>query len=137
MGLPITVCDGREVVNTTIPNYNNIHSQLITHFTIATISIALLNKHLPGKQGIRIRTLFNCLVAVYLMDRASKFNICNKYNYNERSVSCSLCHLLELKLIRSIGKPRLIVPFQKFKVDVGYVITPLGEQTIVKILTGK
>lgn len=106
-------------------------------------NIALIGKFIASNKIIRSvmgdvgkvkgTTTFSTLLLVYLYPRYTIKQL--SAITNQLSVERSISILLRLNYIRVIGKPRLIVPFQRFKVDKGYVITPAGEAILRKIVS--
>lgn len=79
------------------------------------------------------RSLTNVLLFVMRYPRSTGNQIRNSVsNY---TMYKALPILLEMGYIREIGKPRLIKPFQRFKVDRGYMITDLGKQIVIQTLS--
>lgn len=123
---------------TTITTYcNDIQTLLTAYSRVAFIPAAVITKHIPYNERLRVKTSFNILVIVKLLGSPSRAAILQHGMLGIGSTQYALAYLVRLGFIRTCGKPRLIKPFQRYKIDTGYVITPLGEKTIIAILSGK
>lgn len=78
---------------------------------------------------------FTCFKILMLIDRYPRSCESDLIHYSKNyTAKRYIAILISLDLIRVIGKPRLIIPFQKFKVDKGYVITDKGKTVLRKLL---
>ncbi len=68
------------------------------------------------------------------MPRLTKTAYANAFNSCKRSTRHTIDYLKILGLVSELGKPRLIKPFQRFKIDKAYAITPKGSNVITEIL---
>lgn len=99
-----------------------------------SLSPTLINLHIPQKAGIRNTFTFQCLLNINLAPQLTKTAYANSFNKCKQSTYLAIDYLKELGLVSELGKPRLIKPFQRFKIDTVYAITPKGSKIITEIL---
>lgn len=125
----------KELVVTTPFNLDEyIQDLLISYSKVYFIPKPIISLYIPFKPGLRVRTTFNILVIVKLLKMPTRAGILHFGNLGQESTGMAIRYLVDLGLIRKCGKPRLIKPFQKIKVDTGYTITVKGENVIRRIL---
>lgn len=73
-----------------------------------------------------------CLIMLYKHPTSTIGHV-RKYACQNTAIN-GIKQLLDLALVREVKKPRLIIPFQRYKVDKGYILTAKGEQLLRKIL---
>lgn len=101
---------------------------ILTNHIIATEAI---RAHISDIKGLTGRSCYNILLLIYRFPRRSAQVLEDMAHAGV--LRRSLPRLQELGYIKAIGRPRLIVPFQKFKVDRGWVITDSGVMVIKNI----
>jgi predicted transcriptional regulator len=77
--------------------------------------------------------IFKVLISLYVKPSQSKTALQLKARVNGDTIANSIEYLLSQGYIKKVNKPRLIIPFQAYKIDVGYRITGKGEQIIYSI----
>jgi len=121
-------------VTTESSEYLSFNTQIINIVKFLELKLSTIRKYIPDKKGIRASNCFELLILISANPRTTQWYLRFVTNSTGFTISKNVNYLLELSLIKQIGKPRLIVPFQKFKVDKGYVITPAGEKLLREIL---
>jgi hypothetical protein len=95
---------------------------------------AAIDPYLPRRVGLRNTTAFKCLIHVQLSPGLTKAGYSRLYKTCQQSTCHIIDYLLELQLIQTVGKPRLIIPFQAYKIDTGYKITSHGLKVVRSVL---
>jgi hypothetical protein len=116
-------------------NDEHINRLIIVANKINGLRPALIEPHIPRKQGLRSTFAFQCLLNINVVPRLTKAGLARSFNTCRQSTCHTIDYLNELGLVYELGKPRLIIPFQRFKVDTAYNITPKGFQVIRDVLT--
>ena len=98
------------------------------------MSAVMLDKHLPRKAVCRQSTAFRVLCVVFGNPMCTKAQV-RRYRISSRSVERCLDYLMSLGYVKAVKKPRLIIPFQAYKIDIGYRVTVKGE-IVLKALMG-
>lgn len=119
------------VVNTPLPIDQNYNSRLLGIYDYLACR-DIVNEVIGSVGKVKGMTIFNTLVLVRRYPRLSKFQLIS-YS-NTESIKRCIPILVNLGYVRGIGKPRLIIPFQAYKIDTGYVITASGEAILRKII---
>ena len=122
---------GVSPVNT---NDEGINALIIAAIKINSIRPALMNPYIPIKQGLRNTFAFQCLLNIRVTPRLTKTAYARSFNTSKHSTYHAIDYLMELGLVSELGKPRLIIPFHRFKIDKGYRITPKGNNVIEAVL---
>lgn len=104
---------------------------LISRFI--TTPLKAIRKYIPERPLIRVSRCYHLLLVIKHNPRQSALGLRMLMNSTAQVTDKNTAYLLELGYIRKIGKPRLIIPFQRFKVDTGYVITVRGNSVLAKI----
>jgi hypothetical protein len=99
------------------------------------MSPALVNPHIPQRNGLRNTFVFMCLLSIYASPRLTKTAYAKAYNNCQQATCHAIDYLKELGLARVVPKRRLIKPLQRYKIDVGYEMTSKGFKVITDILT--
>ncbi len=116
-------------------NDEDINRLIIAANKMNNIRPALINPYIPRKQGLRNAFAFKCLLNINVTPRLTKTAYARSFNTCRQSTCHTIDYLKELGLVYELGKPRLIKPFQRFKVDTAYNITTKGLQVIRDVLT--
>lgn len=110
-----------------------ITAEILIYIKIAFIPATIITQYIPFKDGLRVRTLLNLLMLIKVLNNPSKAMLLRVGCMGQESTQHGLAYLVKLGLIRICGKPRLIIPFQAYKIDKGYTITVKGENVIRRI----
>lgn len=121
-------------VNPATGNDKGINCLIIAACKLNNLSPALINPYIPRRAGVRNTFAFQCLLNINVTPRLTKTAYANSFNKCKQSTCHTIDYLKELGLVSELGKPRLIIPFQKFKIDTTYAITPKGSNVITEIL---
>lgn len=121
------------VFSTTTILDKSIYDTVISLTSLFEFDKMRVREYIPEDGRVKSMTCFKLLLLVVKYPGSSSTALL-KYS-NNRTAFLATDRLLSFDLIRVIGKPRLIKPFQRFKVDKGYVITDKGKQVLVKILS--
>ena len=116
-------------------NDKDIKRLIIAANKLNTLSPALIDLYIPRRLGLRNTFAFQCLLNIYATPQLTKTAYARSFNTCRQSTCHTIDYLNELGLVCEFGKPRLIVPFQRFKVDIAYNITPKGIKVIAEVLT--
>jgi len=116
-------------------NDKDINRLIIAANKLNNLRPALIDLYIPRRSGIRNTFAFQCLLNIYIAPRLTKTACATSFNTCRQSTCHTIDYLKELGLVRECGKPRLIIPFQRFKVDTAYKITPKGNKVITEVLT--
>ena len=119
------VSNNDEVINRLVIAYNKIND----------IRPALIDPYIPRKQGLRNTFAFQCLLNIHVSPRLTKTGYARLFNTCRQSTCHAIDYLNELGLVCELGKPRFIIPFQRFKVDTSYNITPKGFKVVKDVFT--
>lgn len=109
----------------------NSNARLISYADSLVIDKVAIGELLPSK-GVKSITCFKTLVLIWRYPRNS-VNELELLSGHSRIIN-SVSYLVSVDMISPMGRPRLIIPFQRFKVDTAYVITAKGEGVLRKIL---
>ena len=115
-------------------NDKGINDVIIAACKLNSLSPALINPYIPQRAGIRNTFAFQCLLNINVTPRLTKTAYANSFNKCKQSTCLAIDYLIELGLVSELGKPRLIIPFQRFKIDTAYTITPKGSKVVAEIL---
>ena len=121
-------------VTTVTVNDKGINDVIIAACKLNSLSPALIDPHIPRRPGIRNTFAFQCLLSINVTPWLTKTAYANSFNRCKQSTCHTIDYLKELGLVSELGKPRLIIPFQKFKIDTAYTITPKGSKVVAEIL---
>lgn len=131
MGLPQFV----EEVTTPTPQDELIKRAITDYFLITNITTSKIRGCMPIPKGYRVRYAFKVLIAIQGLKRPSKTNLVNYMSAGTTSLIKMVDWLYAEGYIKDVPKPRLIKPFQKYKVDKGYILTDKGKQCLYKIIS--
>ena len=127
-----------KVVTTPLTDEQVLNAIVLHHVNILTLPIAKIKPYMPLSKGYRVKYLLSILMSVKGLKRAvTKAILINDLSYHGPSLIKSVDYLFKVGYLAKRGKPRLIVPFQKYKIDTGYVITEKGNEVLRKILLGR
>ena len=116
-------------------NDKHINRLIIIANKINGLKPALIDPYIPRKQGLRNTFAFQCLLNINVAPRLTKTAYARSFSTCRQSTCRTIEYLKELGLVYELGRPRIIIPFQRFKVDTAYSITPKGSQLIRDVLT--
>lgn len=121
---------------TATQHQDNYYDSRLTAMTdLISFNNKILAEYFPLPNKLRPLTCFKSLLIIEKHPQICEWNL-KKYTGNSDS-KIIISGLLSLELIRPFGRPRLIIPFQKFKVDKGYVITDKGKAVLRKLICPK
>lgn len=115
-------------------NDKDINRLIIAANKLNSLSPTLINPYIPIKHGLRNTFVFQCLLNIHVSPRLTKTAYAASFNTCKQSTCHAIDYLKELGLVYELGKPRLIIPFQRFKVDKAYRSTPKGNTVIAEVL---
>ncbi|WP_295655754.1 hypothetical protein [uncultured Mucilaginibacter sp.] len=115
-------------------NDENINRLIIAACKLNSLSPALIEPYIPRRTGLRNTFAFQYLLNINVNPRLTKTAYANMFNTCRHSTCHVIDYLKELGLVYELGKPRLIKPFQRFKVDTAYNITTKGSKVITGVL---
>jgi len=101
-------------------NDKHINRLIIIANKINGLKPALIDPYIPRKQGLRNTFAFQCLLNINVAPRLTKTAYARSFSTCRQST----CRTIEY-----------FIPFQRFKVDTAYSITPKGSQLIRDVLT--
>ena len=116
-----------------LPN-EYINFLLLAVCKIGNISSKQLQPFIPAKTGLRNTFVFKCLLNVYVYPRQTKTCYSKTFHTCQSATANAIEYLVTLGLIQLIGRPRLITPFQTYKVDNAYKVTLKGGLIIKNVL---
>lgn len=100
--------------------------------------LSLSNKDIyriiPNKLGTRVRAVLKILIMVNGYPRCTEGYLGDLMDMGSEVVRKSMLRLVELGMIKKVGKPRYVVPFGKYIVDRSYVITPVGIKALKELI---
>jgi len=111
-----------------------INAIIIAANKLNCLSPAFISAYIPIKRGLRNTFAFQCLLNIKVTPRLTKTTYARSFNTSKHSTYHAINYLMELGLVSELGKPRLIIPLKRYKVDKGYRITPKGNIVIVAVL---
>lgn len=123
-------------VNSIDKSDSKISTVILGNWVISNIRPIDFSGFINKKTGIRQKFCFQVLLLLCYRDemRTSKSELVHITNGLFISVDRAIDYLVDLGFARMIGKPRLIIPFNAYKIDKGYVITILGKLAVKKII---
>jgi hypothetical protein len=98
------------------------------------ISPQQLHPFIPSKAGLRNTFVFKCLLNIYVYPRQTKTFYAKHFHLCQTAAAKAMEYLCSLGLIKPLGRPRLIIPFQTYKVDTAYQLTVNGKMVIKKVM---
>lgn len=101
---------------------------------VLSINTAIIKPCMDISLGYRYKYLFQLMLTVNGLINPSKSNIIEAVGYCRGSCIRSIDYLHSIGYLRQVPKPRLIKPFQKYKVDNGYQLTDKGREVLYKII---
>jgi hypothetical protein len=122
-------------INTPSKEYTTNETLLLQAYKLFTTPHRLIREYIPEKRGVRSTFCFKVLVIIACNERVTETGIRAILNgTKETGVKSANERLCDLGLIRPVNKPRLIIPFQAYKIDKGYMITPKGKSALNRML---
>ena len=112
----------------------HINRVIIDACKLNGISATLVNQYIPMRYGLRNTFAFRCLLNIHVSPRLTKTAYARLYNNCQQATCHAIDYLNELGLVCELGIPRLIKPFQRYKVDKGYKVTNKGYKVIKDVL---
>jgi hypothetical protein len=128
------LCRYNDVVAPVFMNDEHINRVIIASCKLNGISPVLLNPYIPRRPGLRNTFVFTCLLNIYVSPRLTKTAYAKSFNNCQQATCHAIDYLKELGLVREFLKPRLIKPFLRYKIDVGYELTAKGTKVIKEVL---
>jgi hypothetical protein len=124
----------KQGLNSPIKPENAIQSMLTKFLVFDNVKANIINKHLPVHETLTAKFNFMMLVRVSCYPMLTKTGYSDKFGVFRRSSKLSLDYLISIGLVAERGSPRLIIPFQKTKIDKVCVVTEKGEKVIKDVL---
>ncbi len=122
-----------EVIPST-PDDILLNRMLLLACRLNSISPVLIDQYIPRKYGLRNTFAFRCLMHIKAHPGLTKTGYSRLYSTCQQATCHSIDYLNSLGLVREIGKPRLIIPFQAYKIDRAYKVTLRGKKVVKDIL---
>lgn len=119
-----------EKVNLATTDHSMLKRLLLLACKINSISPIVIDRYIPRRYGLRNTFAFRCLLHINISPGMTKTAYSKSFNTCQQATCHAIDYLNALGLIREMGKPRLLIPFQKYTVDKAYKITPKGIKVI-------
>lgn len=111
---------------------NYLIGQIIAYTDFIRFDKSKVRPYIPERGNTKSFTCFKVLLLIARHPKSCEFDLIK--STGNKSVNRCIHRLIELDLIKRSGRPRLIIPFKKFKVDNSYVITTKGKNVVEKVL---
>lgn len=100
---------------------------------LSSLSPTFLRHYIKDNPTVNIRVVFRVLVAVKRLKCVTRGAIITDSNIHVYSCYRAVKHLTDIGYIKAVPRARLIIPFQRTKIDTAYSVTELGDQVLDKI----
>lgn len=100
-----------------------------------TLPLDRIRAFIPERRGFRSSACLDLLVIINCNPRLAITRVSSLMHSNPYKAIKNVAYLMSLGYVRQIGKPRLIIPFQRFKIDKGYVITQSGIKVLRELMS--
>lgn len=135
MGLPLHKEQGFDIgINPTITDDINLKRLLTDLKRFLCTPIELIYQAIPKRPGLRSTTSFKILTFIYCTPATTKQHISDMIDCNNEAVKRSVEYLLKLGYIRMMPSMRYVKPFNSYKQERTYLITPKGKTVLSKLL---
>lgn len=94
----------------------------------------LLYHYIPKTEGVRSTTAYNVLIFIHCTPATTNQHIADSVHCNNAAVKRSVIYLRRLGYIRLMPHQRYIKPFNTYKTEKTYIITPKGKTVLSKLL---
>jgi hypothetical protein len=122
-------------IDTPLKHSEKVSPQILQAYRVLTKPLSIIREYIPEVKGIKSSFCFKLMVIIACNERITEGCIRAILNgAKESSVRPANNRLISLGYIREVNKPRLIIPFQAYKIDKGYMITPKGKSALNKML---
>lgn len=123
-----------EGITTPIDPDAKLNAIIHRHVSLLIIPIGKIKPYMPSSKGFRVKYLFSVLLSIAGLIRPTKSTLIYDLSYHTGSLIKAVDYLELHGMIKGVKKSRLIIPFGKYKIDKGYVITEKGKNVLRKVL---